>query len=120
MEVRLTARVSRRTGWRTPATLPGMSGDQVTVTFSRDQAFVLSHWLYEVMGSKDFDRIVDRDPTVWSAIYVLDGMLKSDPLIFSPDYSARLEAARGRLREILGEEFVAMRLAGDEGESGRA
>jgi hypothetical protein len=44
-------------------------GDLVTATFGRDQAFVLSHWLDEQLGTEDFDRLVDRDPAVWSAIH---------------------------------------------------
>lgn len=82
----------------------------MTVSFSRDQAFVLSHWLDEQVGTKDFDRLVDRDPAVWSAIYVLTGVLKDDPVIFSPAYGEQLEAARARLRERLGEDFLADRV----------
>ncbi|MER7006122.1 hypothetical protein ABT297_24195 [Dactylosporangium sp. NPDC000555] len=82
-----------------------MSDDVVTVTFSRDQAFVLSHWLYEHVGTKDFDALIDRDPVVWSAIYLLKGLLEDDPIIFAPEYSEQLEAARARLREKSGPEL---------------
>jgi hypothetical protein len=83
-----------------------VAGDLVTATFGRDQAFVLSHWLDEQLGTEDFDRLVDRDPAVWSAIHVLTGLLEDDPIVFSTDYGRQLEAARARLRERLGEEFV--------------
>jgi hypothetical protein len=90
-----------------------MPDDPVTVTLSRDQAFVLSHWLDEQLGTREFDRLVDRDPAVWSAIYVLTGLLKDDPIIFGPEYGDRLEAARARLRDELGEEFIASRITGE-------
>jgi hypothetical protein len=84
--------------------------DGLGVAFSRDQAFVLSHWLDRQLGTPDFDRLVDSDPTVWSAIYVLSGLLKDDPLIFAPEYGEALEAARARLREELGPDFIASRI----------
>jgi hypothetical protein len=90
-----------------------VSDDLVTVTFSRDQAFVLSHWLHEQLGTKEFDRLVDRDPVVWSAIYRLTSLLKGDPIIFRPEYGEQLEAARARLREELGEEFIVSRVTGE-------
>jgi hypothetical protein len=83
--------------------------DRVGVTFSRDQALVLCHWLEEHLGAPEFDSLVDRDPTVWSAIYVLSGLLKNDPLLFAPEYGEALEAARARLRADLGEDFIASR-----------
>ena len=86
-----------------------MPVDHVTVTFSRDQAFVLSHWLDEQLGTRDFDRLVDRDPVVWSAIYLLTGLLNDDPVIFASDYGDQLAASRARLREQLGEDFIASR-----------
>ncbi|GAA1032475.1 hypothetical protein GCM10009557_31100 [Virgisporangium ochraceum] len=39
---------------------------------------------HEPVGSPDFDRLVDRDPAVWSAIYVLTGVVQDDPIISSP------------------------------------
>jgi hypothetical protein len=93
------------------ANLAVMSDDQVTITLSRDQALVLSDWLYNVMGTRPFDSLVDEDPAVWSAIYVINGALEAEPLIFARDYGQRLDEARGRLRSELGEEFVASRTA---------
>jgi hypothetical protein len=80
---------------------------------------VLAHWLDEQLGTEDFDRLVDRDPAVWSAIHVLTGLLDDDPIIFSPDYGKQLAAARARLRDRLGEEFVVGRspTTGDRGPS---
>jgi hypothetical protein len=95
------------------AIVAAVSVDRVTVTFSRDQAFVLSHWLDEQLGTRDFDRLVDRDPAVWSAIYVLTGLLKDDAIIFDLGYGEQLEAARARLSEELGEYFIASRVDGE-------
>ncbi|MEU1688898.1 hypothetical protein [Micromonospora sp. NPDC005707] len=88
-----------------------MSDDQVTITLSRDQALVLSHWLDTVMGTRSFDSIVDEDPAVWSALHRISGTLDKEPLIFARDYGQRLDEARGRLCSDLGEEFVASRAA---------
>ncbi|WP_290863273.1 hypothetical protein [Hamadaea sp.] len=70
----------------------------LTVTFSHDQALVLSDWLYRVIGSPAFDSFVADDPSVWSSLYQLDGALETTvPEIFAADYGERLGAARRRL-----------------------
>lgn len=76
-----------------------MHDDAITIRLTRDQAFVLSDWLYQVMfKSDDFERIV-RDRAVWSPIYAISGALETTlPEIFMPDYGPRLEAAKERLR----------------------
>lgn len=76
-----------------PATqnLAGMSDEEVTITLSRDQALVLSHWLGTVMGTRSFDSIVDEDPAVWSALYRISGAVDAEPLIFARDYGQRLD-----------------------------
>ncbi|WP_428934604.1 hypothetical protein [Streptomyces sp. ACT015] len=76
-----------------------MDEEAITVRLTRDQAFVLSDWLYQVMfQSADLEGIV-HDRAVWSSIYAISGTLdKTLSEIFMPDYGSRLEAAKERLR----------------------
>ncbi|MER6628542.1 hypothetical protein ABT301_09905 [Streptomyces sp. NPDC000987] len=76
-----------------------MDEEAITIRLTRDQAFVLSDWLYQVMfRSDDLDGIV-RDRAVWSPIHAISGTLdKTLSEIFAPDYGPRLEAAKERLR----------------------
>ncbi|MEV6050376.1 hypothetical protein [Streptomyces sp. NPDC052107] len=76
-----------------------MDDDAITIRLTRDQAFVLSDWFYQAMfESEDLAGIV-RDRAVWSPIYAISGTLdKALSEIFMPDYGARLEAAKERLR----------------------
>lgn len=73
--------------------------EAITIRLTRDQAFVLSDWLYQVMfRSDDLEGIV-HDRAVWSPIYAISGTLdKTLSEIFMPDYGPRLEAAKERLR----------------------
>lgn len=73
------------------------------IKLTRDQAFVLSDWLYEVMMRSDkLDSIVP-DRAVWSGIYAISGTLETTlPEVFMPDYAGRLEQARQRLLEVVG------------------
>jgi hypothetical protein len=81
--------------------------DDFTIRLTHDQAAVLSDWLYRLIGTERFDTIVDEDPAVWSALHAISGVLETTlPDIFAADYSARLDAARGRLLESLGEGFL--------------
>jgi hypothetical protein len=87
-----------------------MASDDVIVRLSRDQALVLSHWLYEMMfegdGSSQLDPVIE-DRTVWSALYRIAGTLdKALPDIFAADCADRLDAARARLARELGEYFM--------------
>lgn len=67
------------------------------IKLSHDQAFVLSHWLYEVENSGELDAIVG-DRAVWSPLHAISGTLEASLAeIFMPDYSRRLEAAKERL-----------------------
>ena len=78
--------------------------EEFTINLSHDQALVLSHWLDEVMGTREFDTIVNRDRAVWSPLHHIAGTLETTiPEIFAPDYTRRLEAARERLRATLGD-----------------
>jgi hypothetical protein len=71
-----------------------------TVTFTDDQALVLSDWLYRVIGTERFDTLLDEDPAVTMPVYALDSMLERQlPYIFAADYGDRLAAARLRLLE---------------------
>ncbi|QES41497.1 hypothetical protein DEJ49_11150 [Streptomyces venezuelae] len=76
-----------------------MDDEEITLRLTRDQAFVLSDWLYQVLfRSDDLEGIV-HDRAVWSPIYAISGTLdKTLSEIFMPDYSPRLEAAKDRLR----------------------
>ncbi|MEV6839406.1 hypothetical protein AB0N17_33725 [Streptomyces sp. NPDC051133] len=79
-----------------------MDEEAITIRLTRDQAFVLSDWLYQAMfQSDDLERIV-RDRAVWSPIYAISGTLDNTlSEIFMPDYGPRLEAAKARLRASL-------------------
>ncbi|WP_328415214.1 hypothetical protein OG470_22635 [Micromonospora sp. NBC_00389] len=74
-----------------------MSGGEVVLKLSHDQALVLSDWLDRMESSRTFAQVVD-DRAVWSALHTISGTLdKSLVGIFSPDYVQLLEAARQRL-----------------------
>ncbi|MCW3816469.1 hypothetical protein ONA91_18645 [Micromonospora sp. DR5-3] len=76
---------------------------EVVLKLSHDQALVLSDWLERMESSRAFAQVVD-DRAVWSALHTISGTLdKSLVDIFSPDYVQRLEAARRRLLETLGD-----------------
>jgi hypothetical protein len=76
-----------------------VDAESITIRLTRDQAFVLSDWLYQVMfRSDDLEGIV-QDRAVWSPIYAISGTLdKSLSEIFMTDYGPRLEEAKERLR----------------------
>ncbi|MGC8919748.1 hypothetical protein AB7952_13235 [Streptomyces sp. PG2] len=76
-----------------------MDEEAITIKLTRDQAFVLSDWLYQVMlQSDDLEGIV-HDRAVWSPIYAISGTLDTTlSEIFMHDYGPRLEAAKERLR----------------------
>ncbi|MEU6389484.1 hypothetical protein [Streptomyces sp. NPDC046939] len=74
-----------------------MSGSQVTIQLTSDEALVLSNWL-ERLQMTDLSRVVD-DPAVWALIHRIAGTLdKTLPELFASDYDQRLEAAHRRLR----------------------
>ncbi|OQR60887.1 hypothetical protein B6E66_27000 [Streptomyces maremycinicus] len=76
-----------------------MNEDAITIKLTRDQAFVLSDWLYQVMFQSDDLEGIVHDRAVWSPIYAISGTLdKTLSEIFMPDYGPRLEAAKDRLR----------------------
>lgn len=76
-----------------------MDEDAITIRLTRDQAFVLSDWLYQVMFQSDDLEGIVRDRAVWSPIYSISGTLDTTlSEIFMPDYGPRLEAAKKRLR----------------------
>ncbi|MFF0753350.1 hypothetical protein [Streptomyces sp. NPDC004267] len=80
-----------------------MDEEPVTIKLTRDQAFVLSDWLYEVMMESDKLEAIVPDRAVWSGIYAISGTLETTLAeIFMPDYASRLEQAKQRLLEALG------------------
>ncbi|MFE2885393.1 hypothetical protein [Streptomyces sp. NPDC059272] len=90
-----------------------MDEEPVTIKLTRDQAFVLSDWLYQVMFRSDALEGIVHDQAVWSPIHAISGTLdKSLTEIFMPDCGPRLEAAKQRLRTDLHDET-----AGNSGES---
>lgn len=81
-----------------------MTEDDFTIKLTRDQALVLSDWLDRMIGTAEFDGLVDQDRAVWSPIYKVSGTLETSLAeVFMPDYGARLDAARERLLDTLGE-----------------
>ncbi|MFJ3792675.1 hypothetical protein [Kitasatospora sp. NPDC090091] len=76
-----------------------MEEEPITITFTRDQALVLSDWLYQAMDRSDvLEELLKTDRAVWSPIYTISGTLeKSLVEIFKPDYDELLKAARQRL-----------------------
>ncbi|MFB7606268.1 hypothetical protein [Streptomyces gardneri] len=80
-----------------------MGEESVIIKLTRDQAFVLSDWLYEVMMQSDKLDAIVPDRAVWSGIYAISGTLETTlPEVFMPDYAGRLEQARQRLLEAVG------------------
>ncbi|MDT0566396.1 hypothetical protein RM704_02705 [Streptomyces sp. DSM 3412] len=76
-----------------------MDEEAITIRLTRDQAFVLSDWLYQVIFQSDDLEGIVHDRAVWSPIYAISGTLdKTLSEIFMPDYGPRLEAAKERLR----------------------
>ncbi|GAA1529360.1 hypothetical protein GCM10009827_053270 [Dactylosporangium maewongense] len=81
-----------------------MAEDDFTIKLTRDQALVLSDWLDRMMGTAEFDSLVNQDRAVWSPLYRIAGTLETSLVeVFVPDYPARLDAARKRLLDGLGE-----------------
>lgn len=81
-----------------------MTEDEFTINLTRDQALVLSDWLYRMMGTAAFDGLVNQDRAVWSPVYQIAGALETSLVeVFMPDYNDRLQSARERLRDSLGD-----------------
>jgi hypothetical protein len=75
-----------------------------TIKLTSDQALMLADWLYRMMGTDTFDDLVNQDRAVWSPLYKVTGTLEQSLTeIFTPDYPARLDNARQRLLDSLGE-----------------
>ncbi|MFI8516783.1 hypothetical protein ACIGEZ_02950 [Streptomyces sp. NPDC085481] len=80
-----------------------MDEEPVIIKLTRDQAFVLSDWLYEVMMESDKLDAIVPDKAVWAGIYAISGTLETTLAeVFMPDYAGRLEQARQRLLEAAG------------------
>ncbi|WP_344497873.1 hypothetical protein [Streptomyces enissocaesilis] len=80
-----------------------MDEETVLIKLTRDQAFVLSDWLYEVMMRSDKLGAIVPDRAVWSSIYAISGTLETTlPEVFMPDYAGRLDSARQRLLDAMG------------------
>ncbi|MER5207957.1 hypothetical protein [Streptomyces sp. NPDC002825] len=54
-----------------------MDEEPVIIKLTRDQAFVLSEWLYEVMMQSDKLDAIVPDRAVWSGIYATSGTLET-------------------------------------------
>ncbi|MDO3685741.1 hypothetical protein [Micromonospora sp. C28ISP2-4] len=81
-----------------------MAEDDFMIGLSRDEALVFSDWLHRMMGTADFDELVDRDRAVWSPLYRISGALETSLVeVFRPGYPVRLQEARQRLLDALGE-----------------
>ena len=81
-------------GYRSPVT-----EEPISIKFTRDQALVLSDWLYQAMHrSEMLDDLLKTDRAVWSPIYAISGALDTALAeVFMPDYDERLKTARQRL-----------------------
>jgi hypothetical protein len=78
--------------------------EEFTVNLTRDQALVLSHWLDAVMGTREFDTVVNQDRAVWSPLHRIAGTLETSiPEIVAQDYPTQLAAARERLLHEVGD-----------------
>lgn len=83
-----------------------MTTDDVPITFSRDEALVLSDWISRHISTPQFEAIVD-DRAVWPALMRINGVLESSLVeIFRGDYDVLLTAARERLNAKLGDYFM--------------
>ncbi|MEV7231339.1 hypothetical protein AB0M79_30635 [Polymorphospora sp. NPDC051019] len=81
-----------------------MADDDFRIKLTRDQALVLSDWLYHRMGTEEFDSLVNQDRAVWSPLHQIAGTLETSLVeVFMPDYAGRLDAARDRLLNSLGD-----------------
>lgn len=81
-----------------------VADDYFTIKLTRDQAFVLSDWLDRMMGTPEFDSLVNQEPAVWSPLHAIAGTLdRSLVEIVMPGYSDRLHHARERLLDGLGD-----------------
>ncbi|PRX97730.1 hypothetical protein [Allonocardiopsis opalescens] len=77
--------------------------DDVTLSLTADQALVLSDWLDRAMHTAAFEAAVD-DRAVWSPLLSISAALdKRLVMVFDPAYRTRLEQARERLIEELGD-----------------
>jgi hypothetical protein len=71
--------------------------EQVSVTFTHDEALVLSDWLSRQMHKREFAAAVD-DRAVWPAVWRIFGSLNGQLVeIFDPRYDELLDQARERL-----------------------
>jgi hypothetical protein len=78
--------------------------EQVVIALTRDQALVLSDWLFRNMGTERLDSLIDEDRAVWSPIYAISGTLETSLAeVFAADYGQRLARARSRLVATLGD-----------------
>jgi hypothetical protein len=73
------------------------------IDLSEDQALVLSDWMDRWLHRPEFAALVD-DRAVWSPLFTISGVLETSlPAVFDPAYGERLEAARERLLDELGD-----------------
>ena len=77
--------------------------EQVSVTFTHDEALVLSDWLARRISEREFAAAVD-DRAVWPAIWRINGSLNGQLVeIFDPRYGEILDQARQRLIATMGD-----------------
>jgi hypothetical protein len=81
-----------------------MTEGDFTIKLTRDQALVLSDWLYRVIGTAEFDSLVGQDRAVWSPLHRIAGALETSLAeVFLSDYGDRLSTARERVLDTFGE-----------------
>ncbi|HET9657331.1 MAG TPA: hypothetical protein VFP72_18405 [Kineosporiaceae bacterium] len=81
-----------------------MTGDDVIIRLTHDQALVLSDRLFKVVGTGALDDVVNQDRAVWSPLHTISGVLESTlEEVFSPNYDSTLHEVRERLLDQLGD-----------------
>ncbi|MDP4505249.1 hypothetical protein [Nonomuraea turcica] len=81
-----------------------MQNENVAITFSADEALVLSDWLEQVIDNPEFSRLIGENKAVWVPLMKISGVLEHGlTVIFSPDYADQLRMAQERLIDSLGE-----------------
>ncbi|MFC6022176.1 hypothetical protein ACFP2T_39215 [Plantactinospora solaniradicis] len=81
-----------------------MTEGDFMIKLTRDEALVLSDWLDRMIGTAEFDGLVNQDRAVWSPLHRIAGTLETSLVeVFALDYPACLDAARERLLDARGE-----------------
>ena len=79
-----------------------MEPEEITIRLLRDQALLLSDWLYQMERSGQLTEVI-TEPAVWSALWCIGGALATSLVgIFDSDCSQLVADAAERLELTLG------------------